>query len=186
MAGAAITAVLEWARIAEFRTEGSPVATVRRRLPKRVGGRRASRQVEMRRATWEQFDPEATVWVKPAQATKTAKPHRVPLSRQALSVLADARKRNRGALVFPGTRPGAMMGNVVMTQALRNAGVAGSGHGFRSSCRGVCSAKPLTRRDDSCSETPIGASGSEELREGLATDAWVLREQQDTAPGAET
>ena len=38
MAGSAITAVLEWARIAEFRAEGSPVATVRRRLPKRVGG----------------------------------------------------------------------------------------------------------------------------------------------------
>ena len=31
MAGTAITAVLEWARIAEFRAEGSPVATVRRR-----------------------------------------------------------------------------------------------------------------------------------------------------------
>jgi len=38
MAGPAITAVLEWARIAEFRAEGSPVETVRRRLPKRVGG----------------------------------------------------------------------------------------------------------------------------------------------------
>jgi len=36
--GAAITAVLEWARIAEFRAEGSPVETVRRRLPKRAGG----------------------------------------------------------------------------------------------------------------------------------------------------
>ncbi len=37
---------------------------------------------------------------------------------------------------FPGARPGAMMGNVVMTQALRNAGVAASGHGFRSSFNG--------------------------------------------------
>ena len=33
VAGAAITAVLEWARISEFRAEGSPVETVRRRLP---------------------------------------------------------------------------------------------------------------------------------------------------------
>ena len=172
MAGSAITAVLEWARIAEFRAEGSPVETVRRRLPKRAGGPKhypalhfsevagalaridatncapstkramrftaltASRQVEVRRATWEQLDLEGAVWVKPAEATKTAKPHRVPLSRQALSVLADARKGNRGALVFPGTRPGAMMGNVVMTQALRNAGVAASGHGFRTSFKG--------------------------------------------------
>ena len=51
-------------------------------------------------------------------------------------MLAEARKGNRGALVFPGTRPGAMMGNVVMTQALRNAGVAASGHGCRSSFKG--------------------------------------------------
>ena len=172
MAGAAITAVLEWARIAEFRAEGSPVATVRRRLPKRAGGPKhypalhfsevagalaridatncapstkramrftaltASRQVEVRRATWEQFDVEGATWVKPAEATKSARSHRVPLSRQALEVLADARKGSRGALVFPGTRPGAMMGNVVMTQALRMAGIAASGHGFRTSFKG--------------------------------------------------
>jgi len=37
VAGAAITAVLEWARIAEFRAEGLSVATERRRLPKRAG-----------------------------------------------------------------------------------------------------------------------------------------------------
>ena len=76
------------------------------------------------------------MWVKPAEAAKIAKSHRVPLSRQTLDVLAEARKRNRDALVFPGTRPGAMMGNVVMTQALRNAGIAASGHGFRSSFKG--------------------------------------------------
>ena len=96
----------------------------------------ASRQVEVRRAAWEQFDLEGAVWVKPAEATKTAKSHRVPLSRQALDVLGEARKGNRGALVFPGTRPGAMMGNVVMTQALCNAGIAASGYGFRSSFKG--------------------------------------------------
>ena len=135
MAGAAITAVLEWARIAEFRAEGSPVETVRRRLPKRAGGPKhydalhfsevggalaridatncapstkramrftaltASRQVEVRGATWEQFDLEGAVWAKPAEATKTAKPHRVPLSRQALVVRdagPPARRGGRG------------------------------------------------------------------------------------------
>lgn len=169
VAGAAITAVLEWCRINEFRAEGSPVETVRRRLPKRAGGPKhhdavhwsevggalaridagqcrpstkramrftaltAARQVEVRRAAWEQFDLEAAVWIKPAEATKTAKSHRVPLSRQALEVLADARKAMRGALVFPGSRPGAMLGKTVMTQALRAAGISASGHGFRSS-----------------------------------------------------
>ena len=169
VAGSAITAVLEWARISEFRKEGSPVETVRRGLPKRAGGPKhhdavhwsevgsalaridagqcrrstklamrftaltAARQVEVRRATWDQFDLEGAVWVKPAEATKTSKSHRVPLSRQALELLAEARKATRGALVFPGSRPGAMLGNSVMTQALRTAGIGASGHGFRSS-----------------------------------------------------
>ena len=35
--------------------------------------------MEVRRATWEQFDLEASTWVKPTEATKTAKSHRVPL-----------------------------------------------------------------------------------------------------------
>ena len=38
-----------------------------------------------------------------------------------------------GDYVFPGSRPGVMLENKVMTQALRNAGIAASGHGFRSS-----------------------------------------------------
>ncbi|MCE2494820.1 MAG: integrase, partial [Alphaproteobacteria bacterium] len=32
-----------------------------------------------------------------------------------------------------GSRPGAMLGDKVMTQALRASGIAASGHGFRSS-----------------------------------------------------
>ena len=78
VAGAAITAVLEWACISEFRAEGSPVETVRCRLPKRAGGPKHHDAVHWsevgnalaRRATWDQFDLEAMVWVKPAEATK--------------------------------------------------------------------------------------------------------------------
>ena len=90
--------------------------------------------MEVRRATWDQFDLEAVVWVKPAESMKTGRAHRVPLSRQALELLEEAREgvRARG-LVFPGSRPGSMLGEKVMTQALRQAGVAASGHGFRSS-----------------------------------------------------
>ena len=41
--------------------------------------------------------------------------------------------RKCGALEFSGTLPGAMVGNSVMTNALRTAGIVASGHGFRSS-----------------------------------------------------
>ena len=169
-AGAAITAVLEWARINEYRAEGSPVETVRWSLPKRAAGPKhhdalhfsevglalkkidatncapstkrairftaltAARQIEVRRATWDQFDVQAAVWTKPAESMKTGKAHRVPLPVQALDVLREARTDIRGGeLVFFGSRPGAMLGDKVMTQALRQAGIAASGHGFRSS-----------------------------------------------------
>ena len=103
--------------------------------------------MEAGRATWDQFDLEATVWVKPAEATKTAKSDRVPLlSRQALAMLAEAWKGNRGALVFPGTRPGATMGDAVMTQALRMEGIAASAHGFRSSFRDYAAERNHTPR----------------------------------------
>ena len=169
-AGSAITAVLDWARIQEHRTEGSPVETVRRSLPKRASGPRhhealhwsevgpalaridetncapttkrairftaltAARQVEVRRATWDQFDLDAAVWIKPAESMKTGRAHRVPLSGPALEVLAEARGGGHGrGVVFPGSRPGSTLGAKVMTQALRQAGIAASGHGFRSS-----------------------------------------------------
>ena len=70
----------------------------------------------------------------PAESMKTGRAHRVPLSRQALELLVEARERVRcGGLAFPGSRPGTMLGEKVMTRALRQAGVAASGHGFRSS-----------------------------------------------------
>ena len=73
------------------------------------------------------------MWVKPADSMKTGKAHRVPLAAQVLEVLREARADGRGSRVFPGSRPGAMLGDKVMMQALRQAGIAASGHGFRSS-----------------------------------------------------
>ena len=60
----------------------------------------------VRSATWDQFALEAAVWVKPAEATKTAMSHRVPLSRQALELLADA---GRSGVAW--SRPGSKMGS---------------------------------------------------------------------------
>ena len=66
----------------------------------------AARQIDVRRATWDQFDVEAVVWVKPAESM-TGKGNRVLLSVQALDVFGEARAdARRGGLVFPGSRPG--------------------------------------------------------------------------------
>ena len=93
---------------------------------------KAARQVEVRRAAWDQFDLKAAVCVKPAENTRNANSNRVPLSRQALEVLPRL-ARGPGALLFPCTRPGATMGNSVMAQVPRSSAIAASGHGFRSS-----------------------------------------------------
>jgi integrase len=46
-----------------------------------------SRPAEVLGATWEQFDLDAGVWIKPSQHTKTKRPHRVELGPDALEVL---------------------------------------------------------------------------------------------------
>ncbi|WP_118183394.1 tyrosine-type recombinase/integrase [Paraburkholderia phosphatilytica] len=45
------------------------------------------RTVELRSATWSEFDLEAAIWVLPGERMKMARPHVVPLSTQAIEVL---------------------------------------------------------------------------------------------------
>ncbi|MXW56874.1 MAG: tyrosine-type recombinase/integrase [Gemmatimonadales bacterium] len=54
----------------------------------------ATRPSEARLALRPEFDGENRVWVIPQSRTKTNKPHRVPLSGAALTVLDEASKRN--------------------------------------------------------------------------------------------
>lgn len=50
-------------------------------------------------ATWEEIDMETATWTIPAERMKMRSAHRVPLSRQALSVLS--RLTHRDGLLFP-------------------------------------------------------------------------------------
>jgi integrase len=64
-----------------------------------------ARRSEALAATWDQFDLDAGVWVKPSSHTKQRRTHRVPLSSPALALL---RRRAEGAesrFVFPGSDP---------------------------------------------------------------------------------
>ena len=66
---------------------------------------------------------------------KAGRAPRAPLSSQALDVLAEARKLSRGKRVFPG-KAGAIIGRAGVNRAPERAGIAASGHGFRSSFKG--------------------------------------------------
>lgn len=70
-----------------------------------------ARRGEMLSATWDQFDLEAGIWIKPSSHTKQKREHRVPLSAPARQLLADMRaeaerrakerKREPSKYVFP-------------------------------------------------------------------------------------
>jgi len=95
----------------------------------------ASRSGEVRNARWSEFDLEAKTWTVPASRMKAKREHRVPLSGRALAVLEEARAVEDGSgLVFPSPN-GRPLGGGILSELLRELGVAGVVHGFRSSFR---------------------------------------------------
>jgi integrase len=58
---------------------------------------------ELRQAEWREFDLEGAVWTIPAGRMKMRQEHRIPLPRQALTILGELRTiTGRSPLVFPG------------------------------------------------------------------------------------
>ena len=101
------------------------------RLAVRFQALTAARPSEARLAQWAEIDLEGAVWVIPATRMKAGREHRVPLSTQALAVLAKAKEYyGDTGLVFPGKGGKAMarksMGRLVQPYEATN-------HGFRSS-----------------------------------------------------
>jgi integrase len=93
------------------------------------------RTSELIEARWAEFDLDAGRWDIPAARMKMRTPHIVPLSRQALEVLALLKQLSgEGELLFPGERNAkkAMSNNTIL-QALKRMGYQGrmTGHGFR-------------------------------------------------------
>lgn len=65
----------------------------------------AVRPGELRAAEWGEIDLKKAEWIIPGPRTKQRRPHWVPLSRQALAVLAAQREiSGDGRYVFPGNR----------------------------------------------------------------------------------
>ncbi len=97
----------------------------------------AARSGEARGATWDEIDMTERVWKIPSERMKAGVEHRVPLSEQALEVLAHAYAlREESGLVFPSPlKPGSPMSDMTLTKILRSTGLAerATVHGFRSS-----------------------------------------------------
>lgn len=105
----------------------------------------AARSGEVRAMTWEEVDLDSRVWTIPSSRMKTQVAHRVPLSDQALLILASQRGEH-DRLVFPSIRARTILSDMALTSLLRRLGApsdadgrVATAHGFRSSFRDWCS-----------------------------------------------
>jgi len=128
---------LTWAEIPDFLNrvdnEGGYQTTV---LALKLMALTYVRTVELRKASWEEFDLDNAMWSIPSERMKMRRPHLVPLSRQAVAALRELHALTGGGKVlFPSYRkPGQVMSATTLNQALKRMGYGGrfSSHGFRS------------------------------------------------------
>ena len=96
-----------------------------------------TRSIEVRAATWQEIDLEKAVWTLGASRMKSGKEHRVPLSKQAVSVLQKAKgigfygTRNAG-LIFP-SQSGRLQDGAMLSRLLKKENIDSTVHGFRTS-----------------------------------------------------
>jgi integrase len=95
----------------------------------------AARSGEIRGATWDEIDLEGQLWTIPAERMKAGKEHRVPLPKQAVTLLSALPKLVGNSLVFPATR-GKQLSDMSLTAVLKRMDRPDlTQHGFRSTFR---------------------------------------------------
>lgn len=100
----------------------------------------AGRSGEIRGARWSEFDLDAGQWDVPEERMKAKRPHRVPLSRQAVDLIKSMPRYEDCELVFPG-RKMQPLSDMSLTACMRRmklqdaAGRPCVPHGFRSTFR---------------------------------------------------
>lgn len=96
----------------------------------------ASRTGEVIAAKWSEIDFEQRLWTVPAERMKTRRPHRVPLSAEAMTVLHELEKASSSDFVFSVGRGDKHLSNMAMLTLLRRMERADiTVHGFRSTFR---------------------------------------------------
>lgn len=76
---------------------------------------------ELRNARWSEIDEDKGLWRIPAERMKMERDHVVPLSKQALEIIAELRQiSGQGELIFPGWKnPQTPISDVTLTKVLR-------------------------------------------------------------------
>ena len=108
------------------------------------------RTAELIGAKWSEFDIDAAMWSIPAERMKMKTEHLVPLSRQALAILAELKPLSgRSDYLFPGRNRDKPISNNTMLFALYRMGYKGkmTGHGFRAVASTIMNESSLFRPD---------------------------------------
>lgn len=147
----------------------------------------AARSGEVRGARWSEIDLEAGLWTVPADRMKGGREHRVPLTAEALALLAGLPRDN--PLVFPAIR-GGMLSDMSISAVMRRmhaaeleagrpgwldprSGRAAVPHGLRSSFRDWCAEAGI---DHAVAELALAHSvGSEVERAYRRSDMFERR-----------
>jgi integrase len=97
----------------------------------------AARAGEVVNATWDEIDFVNNTWIVAAERMKSGREHRVPLSPAAIDLLNKLPREASNPHVFIGTRSGAALSKMAMTDVMTRLGQHGltTTHGFRSSFR---------------------------------------------------
>ena len=97
----------------------------------------AARTGEVTDARWDEIKVAEKVWTIPASRMKSKRPHRVPLSADALAVIEAMGEVRQSDFIFPGYRANRPLSNMAFSKVLRRMGRAGvaTAHGFRSTFR---------------------------------------------------
>lgn len=100
----------------------------------------ASRSGEARLAKWTEIDRVTKTWHIPGPRMKSGRPHRVPLSLQALELLDMLPRIDQEAFIFPGRAAGKPLSDMSLSAVVRRMDVDAVPHGFRASFSSWCAA----------------------------------------------
>lgn len=106
----------------------------------------ACRSGEARGATWSEIDMQAKVWTIPVERMKAGKEHQVPLSDQAIDLLASLPRVQDTPYVFPSVR-NKPLSDMALSMLMRRMNTGAVPHGFRSTFRDWAGDKTNYPRD---------------------------------------
>lgn len=128
---------------------------------------------ELRHAEWTEFDLEGAVWNIPKEKMKMPRPHKVPLSRQAIAIISTLREvTGSSPYLFPQIRSWHRpISDGTLNAALRRLGytkVQATAHGFRSTASTLLNESRLPdgrrRWDSDAIERQLAHQEADEIR----------------------